>query len=151
MKSPKDRERVSEDYGRDTGVARSQIRMSTKAATHPVRSRILKALKEAPRSTAELEEITNEARYNLYHHLNFLENAGLVVGKLKDHKTKIYSLLNPKQPNAAVVIFDREDIQTKYADFMNLVKAISQMEGQDLPHPDKISRAEICIYYEYEK
>lgn len=60
---------------------RSYIRSATKAATHPVRSSILKSLKDSPKSTVELEEVTGEARYNLYHHLNSLEDVGLVEWK----------------------------------------------------------------------
>ena len=59
---------------------RSYIKTATKAATHPVRSSILKSLKDSAKSTVELEEITGEARYNLYHHLNLLEDVDLVDG-----------------------------------------------------------------------
>jgi len=92
---------------------RSYIKTATKAATHPVRSSILKSLKDSAKSTVELEEITGEARYNLYHHLNLLEDVDLVKWKLKDNKTKIYSLKKPKRPQAAVLIFDEDDIKEK--------------------------------------
>lgn len=125
---------------------RSYIQTATKAATHPVRSSILKSLKDSPKSTVELEEITGEARYNLYHHLNSLENVGLVGWTLKDSKTKIYTLKEPKQPQVAVLIFDEEDIAKKQKGFRKLIDALSEMEGQEIPHKDKITKAEICLY-----
>ena len=64
--------------------------------------------------------------------------------------TRPRSPLSPKRPHAAVVIFDAEDIRDKNEEFMQLMEAISTMEGQDIPHPKNISKAEICIYYEYE-
>jgi len=126
---------------------RSYIQTTTKAATHPVRSSILRSLKDSPKSTVELEEITKEARYNLYHHLNQLENAGLIDWTLKDNKTKIYSLRKPERPQVAVLIFEKEDIRKKQTEFGKLVDALATMEGQEIPHKDEIVKAEICLYF----
>jgi DUF438 domain-containing protein len=126
---------------------RSYIKTATKAATHPVRSSILKSLKNSAKSTVELEEITGEARYNLYHHLNLLEDVDLVEWKLKDNKTKMYSLKKPSRPQAAVLIFDEDDIKEKLAEFQNFINALIKMEGQEIPHKNKIIKAEICLYF----
>ena len=71
---------------------RSYINPVTKAVTHPVRSIIIEALKEGDKSTVELEKITGENRYNLYHHLNALEQVKLIGWKMLDNKTKLYHL-----------------------------------------------------------
>ena len=126
---------------------RSYIKTATKAATHPVRSSILKSLKDSAKTTVELEEITGEARYNLYHHLNLLEDINLVEWKLKDNKTKMYSLKKPRRPQAAVLIFDEGDIKEKLAEFQNFINALIKMEGQEIPHKNKIIKAEICLYF----
>jgi len=128
-------------------LMRSYIQSATKAATHPVRSSILKSLKDSPKSTVELEEATGEARYNLYHHLNLLEDADLVEWNLKDSKSKVFSLKKPKKPQAAVLIFDKDDIKKNQKDFTRLIDAVIAMEGQKIPHKDKIVKAEICLYF----
>ena len=60
------------------GSSRSYTDGTIKAASHPTRQIILKHLQKIDSSTLELEEITGENRYNLYHHLAVLENIGLV-------------------------------------------------------------------------
>lgn len=127
---------------------RAYIQTATKAATHPVRSLILKSLKESPKGTSELEGVTGEARYNLYHHLNFLEDAGLVSWRLKDNKTKSYSLLEPKHPQVAVLVFDEDDIKSKPTEFKALIDSMSTMEGKEIPNKNKIIKAELCLHYE---
>ncbi len=79
---------------------------------HPVRAQILKALKASDKSTVELESITGEARYNLYHHLNALEQADFVGWTMRDNKTKLYHLKNPENPEATVIVFDENDIKS---------------------------------------
>ena len=128
---------------------RSYIQTATKAATHPVRSSILKSLKESPKETVELEEVTGEARYNLYHHLNFLENTGLISWEMKDNKTKIYSLANPKRPEVAVLVFDEDEIKGRPKEFEAMIDSMSVMEGNKIPHSKKITKAEICLYFEW--
>jgi len=127
---------------------RSYIQTATKAATHPIRSLILRSLKESPKGTVELERVTGEARYNLYHHLNFLEDAGLISWQLKDNKSKIYSLLDTKNPQAAVLVFDDEDIKSKPKEFLALIDSMSDLEGKEIPNKTKVSKIEICLYYE---
>ncbi|NQV16465.1 winged helix-turn-helix transcriptional regulator, partial [bacterium] len=134
-----------------TKPMRAYIQTATKAATHPVRSAILKSLKESPKGTIELEKITGEARYNLYHHLGFLEEAGLVRWKLKDSKTKIYSLKKPKRPKAAVLVFDKDDIKDNPEEFHAMIDSISAIEGKNIPYRGKIAKLEICLYYDWHR
>ncbi len=127
--------------------SRSYIRPATKAATHPVRAQILKALKGGDKSTVELESITGEARYNLYHHLNALEETGFVGWKMRDNKTKLYHTKSPANPKARVLVFDRNDIKSNEKRFKDLLNVLSEIEGESFEDTDKITEAEICLYY----
>lgn len=131
--------------------SRSYIRPATKAATHPVRAHILKALKTGDKSTVELESITGEARYNLYHHLNALEEAGFVGWKMRDNKTKLFHAKSPAKPKATVLVFDKNDITDKKERFKALLDVLSDIEGEDIQDVDKITDAEICLYYSQPK
>ena len=127
--------------------SRSYIRAETKAATHPVRAQIIKALKAGDKSTVELESITGEARYNLYHHLNALEHAGFVGWKMRDNKTKLYSAKSTAKSDAAVLVFDKDDIKRNEKRFKVLFEVLSDIEGEDIQDLDKITDAEICLHY----
>jgi len=134
-----------------TKISRSYIRSATKAATHPVRSQILKALKEGDKSTVDLEQATHETRYNLYHHLNALEQVGLVNWTMRDNKTKLYHASTPNTPEAAVIILSADDISANMGQFQNLISSLGALEGEPIPHPEKIKSAEICLYYDWEE
>jgi DNA-binding transcriptional ArsR family regulator len=127
--------------------ARTYISYATKAAAHPVRSTILKALQESEKATAELESLTSESRYNLYYHLNELEKAGLIEWRMRDNKTKIYHLKAVTRPKVAVILLGKEEIRSKQKEFDSLVDAISKAGGQEIPSRKDIVKAEICLYY----
>jgi DNA-binding transcriptional ArsR family regulator len=127
--------------------ARTYINYATKAAAHPVRSTILKALQESEKETVELESLTSESRYNLYYHLNELEKADLIEWKMKDNKTKIYRLKSVDRPKVAVVLINADEIENKQKEFDALIESISNMEGQEIPFKKDIVKAEICLYY----
>ena len=82
--------------------ARTYLKSAVKAASHPVRSKILKTLKAGSMSTPELEDAIGENRYNLYHHLDVLVNSNLVYEIDHGKKSKYYKLNTPKKPNAAL-------------------------------------------------
>ncbi len=129
--------------------SRSYLNPTTKAVAHPVRSSILKALKEGDLSTVELEKITGETRYNLYHHLNALEQVGLVEWTMRDNKTKLYHLGTPDTPAAAVTILTEEDIVAHREKLKLLVAALEAISGEPIPNADKIAGAEVCLYYKW--
>ena len=79
--------------------------------------------------------------------MNLLEDVDLVKWKLKDNKTKIYSLKKPRRPQAAVLIFDEDDIKEKSEEFKNLINVLSKMEGRKIPHKDKVIKAEVFLYF----
>ncbi len=131
-------------------ISRSYISQATKAAAHPVRTQILKALRQGERSTVDLEGLTGESRYNLYHHLNALEQVGLVGWKMRDNKTKLYFLRTPKKPEVAVLIFSEADIREKRRIFERMLDVLSEFEGEPIPYSDKISSVEICLNYSWD-
>jgi len=126
---------------------RSYIESATKAAIHPVRSKILKALKEGEKSTLDLEEVTRRARHDLYHHLKVLEDANLIEWKFDRKGIKHYSRKSLQNPQAAVVVLEENDIREKQKDFDALVDLLSDIEGEKIPHRDRITRVEIYLYY----
>lgn len=125
---------------------RAYIRSATKAATHPVRARILKGLKEGEKSTTDLEELTGENRYNLYHHLNLLEGVGLVSHSVEENK-KFYHATRPDNPDVAVVIIDEEEIADNRGKFNHLLDVVGEIQGEHIPNREKITSAELCFYY----
>jgi DNA-binding transcriptional ArsR family regulator len=132
-------------------TSRSYIRPETKAAAHPVRAQILKALREGEKSTVDLEKVTRETRYNLYHHLNALEQVGLIGWTMRDFKTKLYHAKTPATPGVAVIILTEDEVREKKEKFKSLIETLGALEGKDVPDADKITSAEICLYYSREE
>jgi hypothetical protein len=80
-----------------------------------------------------------------------LESVGLVKAEIGDSRTKIYSLKEPRRPEVAVFILDEHDIKNRPNEFRNLLDSMKAMEGKEIPHTDKIVKAEICFYYDWDK
>jgi len=129
--------------------SRFYISPTTKAVAHPVRSHILKALKEGDKPTVELENITGETRYNLYHHLNALEQVGLVGWTMRNNKAKLYHLRTPETPEVTVTILTEDEVKANREKLKVLVKALGEIAGEPILNADKIAGAEICLYYKW--
>ena len=125
--------------------ARIYLKSAIKAASHPIRNKILKILKAGPKSTPSLEEETGENRYNLYHHLDVLVNSGLV--KESNDPKKIYSFNTPKNPNTAVFIFNEDDFMKDFSTWNMMLDGLEKIEGDKIPIRGKIIQAEICLTY----
>mgnify|MGYP001369958820 CR=1 FL=1 len=125
--------------------ARIYLKSAIKAASHPIRNKILKILKAGPKSTPSLEEETGENRYNLYHHLDVLVNSGLV--KESNDPKKIYSFNTPKNPNTAVFIFNEDDFMKDFSTWDKMLDGLEKIEGGKVPIRGKIIQAEICLTY----
>jgi DNA-binding transcriptional ArsR family regulator len=132
-------------------IGRKYIENTIKIAAHPIRALILKTLKEKSMTANELEEITKESRFNIYYHLSELEKTGLVCAIPVDKKTKRYELNTPRKPETAVLIFTEEEISSRSKEFSALLNAAEKMEKAEIPHRDRIVRAEISFYYSWEK
>tara|TARA_Y100001933_G_scaffold208419_1_gene211971 strand:- start:56 stop:493 length:438 start_codon:yes stop_codon:yes gene_type:complete len=133
--------------------ARTYLAHAVKAATHPVRRGILKSLKKGPQSTIELEDELNESRYNLYHHLDVLAQAGLVKESpvKSGGKTRHFELREPKRPELAVLLFDEQEMGEDPKGKELLLKAIEKLEGKPIPHRDKVVSAQIQLRYPWSK
>ena len=123
---------------------RTLLSSAVSATTHPTRELILRKLKEHPCSTLELESVTGESRYNLYHHLAVLVDAQLITAELaEDRKTKRYKLFSPSKPELSLLILDEHE--AKEAD--TLKGLLEYLDSENIPHADDICRAKMIFYY----
>ena len=128
--------------------ARTYLKSTVKAASHPIRNKILKVLKGGAMSTPALQEALNESRYNLYHHLDILVNSNLIVEKEHASKAKYYELTELDKPNASVYIFTEDDFKKDYPTWNNLLNVLEILEGKQIPIRGKIVQAEIHLIFE---
>jgi hypothetical protein len=126
--------------------ARSYPDESLRAATHPTRQTILKALQESDRSTTDLEHLTGENRYNLYHHLAILEQAGMVGHRLKDSRAKEFFLRKPSRRQSAVVQVSREE-SPEPALWEAFFHALSALSGEEIPRSRRVTSATVILTY----
>jgi DNA-binding transcriptional ArsR family regulator len=128
-----------------SGSSRAYLSDVVKAAAHPTRQAILRALEKEPRTTMELEETTGENRYHLYHHLAVLEGAALVQSRIVG-KAKEFSLLKPKKPEAAYLELDGNDPaeRDKLAKLLDVVRSITD---DRIPKLEKVTRARLMLSY----
>jgi DNA-binding transcriptional ArsR family regulator len=127
--------------------ARTYLKSAVKAASHPVRSKILKKLKAGSMSTPDLEEAVGENRYNLYHHLDVLIESDLIHKIRSGKKSKYYQLNTPKKPNVAVFIFTKEDFIKDFTTWNKMLDGLEKIEGGKIPIRGKITQAEIHLSY----
>jgi DNA-binding transcriptional ArsR family regulator len=128
-----------------SGSGRAYTSEVVKAAAHPTRQGILKALEKDTRTTVELEEITGENRYHLYHHLSVLEEAGLVSSRIVG-KAKEFSLRKPKKPEAVYLQLDGDDPKEK-GKLETLLKAVREITDDKIPHLERVTRARLMLSY----
>jgi DNA-binding transcriptional ArsR family regulator len=137
--------RSSGGSGGSGGSSRAYMSDVVKAAAHPTRQAILKALEKAPRTTMELERETGENRYHLYHHLSVLESAGLVLSRVAG-KAKEFSLLKPKRPEAVYLELHADD-PTEKDKLLQLLKVVGLISDGAIPHLDRVTRARLMLSY----
>ena len=100
---------IEMDYNLES---RSKIYVDTalKAASHPIRRKILKLVKQGSYTTTELEEKTNVKRYDLYYHLEKLVTAEL-INKIEIPRGKTYyELYILENPVMVAFNFDKNEI-----------------------------------------
>ncbi len=127
--------------------ARTYIANATKAALHPVRDSILRLLKESDLSTVELESLTGENRYNLYHHLEVLLKTGLVQEMESDSRARVYSIVKPRKPEAAVLLLGKKERLRNPKAWAKLISALEELEGERIPHRRSIKKAQVQLNY----
>jgi DNA-binding transcriptional ArsR family regulator len=128
--------------------ARTYLKSTVKAASHPIRNKILKVLKGGAMSTPDLQDALDESRYNLYHHLDILVNSNLIVEIEHTSKAKYYELAELDKPNASVYIFTEDDFKKDYPTWNNLLNVLEILEGKKIPIRGKIVQAEIHLIFE---
>ena len=127
---------------------RTLLSSAVSATTHPTRELILRELRERPCSTLELESVTGESRYNLYHHLSVLEDAQLIIAALDDdRKTKRYELFRPTKPELSLLILDENDAE----EAKTLKRVLKHLDSENIPHLDEICRAKMIFYYSWSR
>ena len=129
---------------------RSYTDQLVKAAAHPTRQIILKNLKSKDLSTVELEELTGENRYNLYHHLAQLQDAGLVDFRMKEGRTKRYFLKKEKGKGESFFQLDRDDLE-KPELFDNVLEVLSGAFGESIPDSEEVQNITFMLRYKDER
>tara|TARA_A100001037_G_C15022223_1_gene576888 strand:+ start:101 stop:499 length:399 start_codon:yes stop_codon:yes gene_type:complete len=128
-------------------MKRNYIAESAKAALHPLRDNILRLLKEADRSTVELEALTGENRYNLYHHLEVLLKSGLAQELETKGRARVFGIIKPKKPEAAVLLLDQKDKARKPKEWEALLETLEDVEGERIPHKRSVRKIQVQISY----
>ena len=128
-------------------MKRSYIAESAKAALHPLRDQILRLLKEHDRSTVELEALTGENRYNLYHHLDVLLKNGLVQELDSQGRARVFAITKPKKPDAAVMLLNKEDRARDPEAWGELLNKLEEVEGELIPHKRSVKKIQVQISY----
>jgi len=127
--------------------ARTYIEGAVKAASHPVRDQILRSLKNGPLSAVDLEEILEQSRYNLYHHLDVLTQSDLVNELDTSGKTKLYKINVPSKPEVAVFLFNEDDLKKNIGIWNKLLQGLEIIEGEKIPHKEKIKEVQVHLKY----
>jgi DNA-binding transcriptional ArsR family regulator len=127
------------------GSPRSYTADAIKAASHPTRQAILKRLQKGGCSTVELEKITGENRYNLYHHLSVLEQVGLVGSRLLG-KVKEFFLKKQRKPETAFIQLERDDPEEK-EQLDRLLDVVEELLPDEIPHLKKAKRARLILSF----
>ena len=127
------------------GSSRSYAADAIKATSHPTRALILKALRDENRSTVELEELTGENRYNLYHHLDVLQQVGLVGFRI-GNRTKEFHLKKPRRPDTAYLQLERDDPED-VEKLERMLHVLGETFGEQIPNLEKVTRMRIILSY----
>jgi len=126
---------------------RAYVEDAITAASHPTRRQILEKLKAAPSSTPEREEATGENRYNLYHHLDVLEQSGLIHHDLQEGRTKQYRLAKGRRSPNEVVLRERKDIAAMPVEFEAFIESLAAVRGAKIPYKNKIQKVAVILCY----
>jgi DNA-binding transcriptional ArsR family regulator len=119
---------------------------SIKAAAHPTRQTILRILKERDHSTIELERRSGESRYNLYHHLQKLQEVGLIGSRLSDGRAKTYFLADEGLTGEQFYQLDRTRVQDPRK-LDQVLEALSEALGQEIPDPQQVKSLSVFLEY----
>jgi DNA-binding transcriptional ArsR family regulator len=116
-----------------------------KAASHPTRQTILKNLQENDAlTTIELQKLTGEDRYNLYHHLAKLQEAGLVDYELEDSRAKKYFLNSDQDTIERFFYLERSDAKARRT-ISELLMVLASSSESTLPGTEDVESVSIIF------
>lgn len=102
---------------------RKKVPKKISSVSHPTRQAILEELKKNKQTTIDLEESLSESRYNLYHHLEVLENQG-IIEQQREGKVKVYNL---RKGVAPIVLEINELSKAQYSEFKILLNKMLEL------------------------
>ena len=115
------------------------------AAAHPTRQTILKNLQENDAlTTIELQKLTGEDRYNLYHHLAKLQDAGLVDYELEGSRAKKYFLSTDEDTVERYFHIDGSDPKTRQA-LAEVLKVLAGSSDGTLPGSEDVESVTVIF------
>jgi len=115
------------------------------AAAHPTRQTILKNLQENDAlTTIELQKLTGEDRYNLYHHLAKLQDAGLVDYELEGSRAKKYFLSTDEDTVERYFHIDGSDPKTRQA-LAEVLKVLAGSSDSTLPGSEDVESVTVIF------
>ena len=117
-----------------------------RAAAHPTRQLILKGLRERELSTIDLERQTGENRYNLYHHLGVLEEAGLIESQLEDGRAKKYRLTRPESARETFFQFERGELADPRG-LARILESLAAALDEPIADPQDVQSITIMLRY----
>ena len=116
-----------------------------KAASHPTRQTILKSLQENEAlTTIELQALTGEDRYNLYHHLAKLQDAGLVDFELEDSRAKKYFLNSDESSVERFFYLEPSDSKSRRA-ISGLLMVLADSSEGTLPSTEDVESISVIF------
>ena len=116
-----------------------------KAASHPTRQTILKNLQENDAlTTIELQKLTGEDRYNLYHHLAKLQEAGLVENELEDSRAKKYFLNSDEGTVERFFYLEPSDSKSRQA-ISGLLMVLAGSSESTLPSTEDVESVSVIF------
>ena len=116
-----------------------------KAASHPTRQTILKNLQENDAlTTIELQKLTGEDRYNLYHHLAKLQEAGLVDYELEDSRAKKYFLNSDEDLVERFFYLEPSDSRSRRA-ISDLLMVLADSSESTLPSTEDVESVSVIF------
>jgi len=133
----------NEDRDRRGRLQTSEI---IRASAHPTRQLILKGLREKDLSTIELEGQTGENRYNLYHHLGVLVQAGLIESQLEDGRAKKYRLTRPESARETFFQFERGEMADPSA-LAHILESLAAALDEPIADPQDVQSITIMLRY----
>ncbi len=116
-----------------------------KVAAHPTRQTILKSLQENDAlTTIELQELTGEDRYNLYHHLAKLQDAGLVDYELEDSRAKRYFLNSDEDTVERFFYLEPSDSKSRRT-ISDLLMVLADSSESTLPSTENVESVSVIF------